>query len=117
MEKEVYVKIFLRRNKYVVKFKSSHLKGEMVCRTIVELDNKMNKIIKTFPNLSFNIKFSQGALGRYTWEIDSPILLFKMGFKFMGHLGETNSRVFFNDESYELVIIDEDGWLKKYKLN
>ena len=114
---EVNTKIYLQKNQYVVRFKSPKFKGKMKCRTIIELDKKMNKIISTFSDLTFNIRFSQGALGRYTWEIDSPILLFKMGFKFMGHLGETNSRVFFNHESYELVVIDGEGWLKKYKLN
>jgi len=114
---QVNVKIFLKKNNYIVKFKSSHLKGEMKCKSITQLDERMNKIIKAFPGVSFDIRFSQGALGRYTWELDSPKLLFKLGFKFMGYLGDSDSRVFFNNESYELVIIDGNGFLKKYKLN
>ena len=73
--------------------------------------------IPQWSDFNFNIRFSQGALGRYTWELDSPKLLFKLGFKFMGYLGDSDSRVFFNNESYELVIIDGNGFLKKYKLN
>ena len=113
--RNVDVKIFLRRNKYVVKFKSSRLKGEMICRNITELDGRMNKIISTFSDLTFCFKFSQGALGRYTWEIDSPKLLFKLGFKFMGYL-EDDSRVYYNDELREFVVIDKNDFLKKYKL-
>ena len=115
--RNVDVKIFLRRNKYVVRFKSSHLKGEMVCRTIGELDKKMNKIISTFSDLTFDVRFSQGALGRYTWEVDSPVLLFKMGYKFMGYLKGSDKKVYYNHELREFVVIDGEGWLKKYKLN
>lgn len=115
--RNVDVKIFLRRNKYVVKFKSSHLKGEIVCRNIVELDNALNKITCAFPDITFHIRFSQGALGKYTWEIDSPVLLFKMGYKFMGYIGDSNTRMFYNDELFKLIIIDEEGRLKKYSLN
>ena len=117
MRNVVYVKIYIKKNQYAVRFRSSRLKGEMTCRNLVELDNRMCKITRVFPDITFNVKFSEGAMGKYSRELDSPKLLFKTGFKFLGYLGKTNSRVFFNHESYELVIIDENGWLKKYKLN
>ena len=114
---QVNTKIYLEKNQYVVKFKSPKFKGKMKCRTIIELDKKMNKIISTFPDLTFNIRFSQGALGRYTWELDSPKLLFKMGYKFMGYLKGSDKKVYYNDELREFVVIDENDFLKKYKLN
>ena len=117
MQKEVNVKIFLKKNNYIVKFKSSHLKGEMKCKSITQLDEKMNKIISTFPDLTFDVRFSQGALGRYTWEIDSPILLYKMGYEFMGYIRHSDKKVYYNHELREFVVIDGEGWLKKYKLN
>jgi len=117
MRNVVYVKIYIKKNQYAVRFRSSRLKGEMVCRTIGELDKKMNKIISTFSDLTFSIRFSQGALGRYTWEIDSPILLYKMGYKFMGYVRGSETRVYYNDELREFVVIDKDEFLKKYKLN
>jgi len=113
----VDVKIYIKKNQYAVRFRSSRLKGEMVCRTIGELDKKMNKIISTFSDLSFSIRFSQGALGRYTWELDSPKLLFKMGYEFMGYIRHSDKKVYYNRELREFVVIDGEGWLKKYKLN
>ena len=115
--RNVDVKIFLRRNKYVVKFKSSHLKGEMTCKSLRELDKRMYKITSVFSDITFNVRFSQGALGRYTWELDSPKLLYKMGYKFMGYVRGTETRVYYNDELREFVVIDENDFLKKYKLN
>ena len=113
----VDVKIYIKKNQYAVRFRSSRLKGEMTCKNLGELDKKMSKIIKTFPNLSFNIKFSQGALGRYTWELDSPKLLYNLGYKFMGYLRGSETSVYYNDELREFVVIDKDEFLKKYKLN
>lgn len=118
MSKEkVNVKIYLRRNKYVVRFKSSHLKGEIVCRNIVELDDVLNKITYVFPDMTFHVRVSQGALGKYSRELDSPLLLYTQGYKFLGYIRGSDIRIFYNHELSELVVIDEEGWLKRYNLN
>jgi hypothetical protein len=109
-------KIYLKKNQYVVKLRTPKFKGVMICKNIVELDNALSKITGAFQDITFHIRFSQGALGKYTWEIDSPFLLFKMGFKFMGYIKNSDIRMFYSDELRELITIDENGILTRYYL-
>ncbi len=95
---------------------SDHLTlGEMICKNTAELDDKMYKITNAFPDMMFHVRFSQGALGKYTREIDSPKLLFKLGYQFNGYIGDSD-RMFYNSKFNELIVIDENRMLTRYKL-
>lgn len=109
------VKIYLRNNKYIVKFISSKLNGEMVCKNAAELDDTLSKITGAFLDIIFCIRFSQGALGKYLRDVGNDELLYIMGYKFLGYISY-NIRMFYDDKFKELIIIEEDGILTRCDL-
>lgn len=113
---ETDVKIFLKGNKYVLEFKFCKFKGEVKCKNNVELDNAFEEIMSACPDVTFNVRFSQGALGRYIRDVGNTELLYDMGYTFLGYINY-NIRLFYNNELSELIIIEEDGTLSKCTLN